>query len=688
MIVSFDKLNRFEEKSITLCNPDTTLDEQTNKLINSIGILNNYKNLSIDYNFNSQSTGSFDYTQNVGRSDEENQFFSTLYKSIVKDRYLFIENFGFVVITNVNTNNYDELKTKKINFTSCDKELENCEAPFLTTEETSTNTLEKFMTLWENCCPMWSVIYISDDLKKDENNNDIYRTITDITSENAYDFLLNEIQNAFDCVVDFDYINRGVCIYSQFEYTKQFQTTIHISKNLLNSLDIDENYDNSYTALEAVGDNNIELRMVNPTGNNIVYNFDSKLEWMPNDLQDKIKKWDKNIMDYKEIYYKLAPFWYQAQEDINNLYQDYLVASENLDEHMLLKSNIESSNDTDEIKNVALADVKNEIKIDRNGGYRKFEISRFIVDKVPKDESEWDSNKFYYYISDIDETPQWSYISSYNTWVNLSKVTPLYYIDKSVFNSKTYYLYDGKNYNSVNIYNKWNKTDTLFTYYYGLSQYGNKIGDDYTDSDSWGNGLMKTALTTKKNKYNGYSYKTLKEKINYINVECSLSTDSGLFNSKDLIRLSNYIKTGKYLDNSITVTDSMTYTEKADKAKELMNKTEIKLYNVINNVDKISIDVNKSFIFDVAFSSCANQLKSGCIINVETSDDVFEKIYLTSFSINYEEKTITFTLGNKYNKFDIKSLFDEVLGDISKSTSQIANLKKRINTLEKIIQDN
>lgn len=696
MIVNFDKLNRFENVDITLCNPDTILDSVTNKFTNSIGILNNYKNLSIEYNFNSQSTGSFEYVKNISNNEEENKYFNQLYNSIVKDRYLFIENFGFAIITNSKSNDKDEFKTKTISFVSCDKELEFCEAPFLTTEETFTNTIANFIDLWSNCCPMWNCTYISNDLKKNINGDEIYRTITEISSENAYNFLLNEIQNAFDCIVDFDYINRTISIYSQAEYVKLFQTTIHIPKNLLNSLGIEGNYDNSYTALEVTGDNEIEIRMVNPTGNNVVYNFNSKLDWMEPKLREKVKKWSQTIEYYKDYYYELSPVWYKAQEDINNLYNDYLVACENLDIHMQTKRNIKASNDTDEIKSTALANINKEIKIDLKGGYREVEISRVIVDKLPQNADEWDENKLYYYILDINSDTdelQWTYINSWEDWVNLSKVSPLYNIDNLDFNAKTYYFLENNTYREVNK-EAWDKKSPLYLYYIGLYDFGDKIGDNYDQTNCWkvhsgyDESIIINALEDNKYYVNSslYSYKFIKEKIDKINTECGLDTKSDIFNNKDLLQLSNYIKTGKYVDNSITITDSMTYMEKAEAAKSLMDKSIRKLDTVIENSEKISIDI-KGFIFDIIFAPYTKQLKSGCIINIEVSDDVFEKIYLTSFSIDYEEKTISFTLGNKYNKYDIKSLFNEVLGDISKSTHQITNLKKRIYTLEKIIKN-
>lgn len=728
MIAKFDQLNRFENPKITLCNPDSYITT-SGHIINSIGVLSDVKNYKHNYNFNAQCDGNFTYYKPKSNDEQENKFLDNIFNSIEVDRYIYIEDFGFAVISNV-SNNTQKKNVKEINFTSCDKELEFCEAPFLTTKETATDTLENFLILWKSCCPMWSVGYISNDLKKNENLEDIYRTIVDITSENAYDFLINEVQDAFDCIVDFDYIHREINVYSQKEYVEHNKTNIIISKDvLLDELSSENSFDNTYTALEVEGDNELEIRMVNPVGNNFVYNFSSdnpKLQWMPKDLRDKVKQWYSNIQQYKDEYYKLAPLWYQAQEDFNKLYQDYQVVNTNLILHLQELNNINNSNATDDVKTPALDKINDEIEIDLNGGYREIDIS-FQITNIAKsdggtitiDKEEWNPKKYYAYL-DGDST--WVHLTAYDfdnneekeeyfnlfreDWNNQGKPYPIYEctsVDACNYNDG-YFFQCSKEIDISEIPaspNDWASYSRLFKQYTGLHEYGDFVGGKSAEKDDpyywWafgdeisGNSYSLMKLELIRGKYTvtnsieeeckSISYVTLKNKINDINKKCSLST---YFTDNDLKRLSNYIKPGKFVDNSITITDSMTYQEKAQQAKDLMAKAENKLASILTNGKKFSVNV-KNFIFDKCFKHFTDQLKSGCIISVETSDNFFEKFHLTNFSVDYEEKTISFTLGNKYNKFDIKSLFDEVLGDISKSTSQIFKLKQRVSKLEQI----
>jgi len=54
MIVNFDKLNRFEQPTITLCNPNSKIEDVTigNKLTEIVGILTDISDIELVLNFN------------------------------------------------------------------------------------------------------------------------------------------------------------------------------------------------------------------------------------------------------------------------------------------------------------------------------------------------------------------------------------------------------------------------------------------------------------------------------------------------------------------------------------------------------------------------------------------------------------------------------------------------------------
>ena len=69
----------------------------------------------------------------------------------------------------------------------------------------------------------------------------------------------------------------------------------------------------------------------------------------------------------------------------------------------------------------------------------------------------------------------------------------------------------------------------------------------------------------------------------------------------------------------------------------------------------------------------------GAIVYLETSDDHMEQVHLTNFSIDYDDCSVSFTFGNKYDENDIKSLFDDVFGSVKTSAAAVKYLKNIVN---------
>ena len=69
----------------------------------------------------------------------------------------------------------------------------------------------------------------------------------------------------------------------------------------------------------------------------------------------------------------------------------------------------------------------------------------------------------------------------------------------------------------------------------------------------------------------------------------------------------------------------------------------------------------------------------GAIVYLETSDDQMEQVHLTNFSIDYDDCSVSFTFGNKYDENDIKSLFDDVFGSVKTSAAAVKYLKNIVN---------
>lgn len=839
MIVKFDELNRFETPNITLCFPDSTYSDD--KVTRPIGKIVNVRNLSIDYNFNTYSQGSFECVRT-------NDFSGNIFDLVQKRMYLFIENLGFCVISNV-TNDYSNKSYKKqVEFYTCDKELENFEAPYLIGDDESITL--PFFAPGKDCivnriadiCYGWDFNELTDMFYSSK-----IGTFTEVTANNMFEFLFNDVQDVYDCIVDCDYIQRKFNVYSKEKYAELHKTDINISNNLYNSITDSENIEDDYSALIVQGENDLDIKSVNPIGNNLVYNFSSYKPWMTSELEEAIGKWENNISQTKDIYKELNKVYLQANSDYSNHLQDYeaLLQKTETDRQAFINSyNYYNSQPsmTQEALEQAIADVRETFEMDIFGGMVKVCYSKdtyryndgfakVIVDK--KEVENLDFEKDFYFQLDSDgqsyhlvstvsgfeydsnkdlytylDEPDWDLLyfsynhngttyfwkedvrTNYHTFlantgytVTTSDFGRTFYANASAgerlsvyqfksgiihyggfwdetksktdINNIFSYFSDGESQsnNGLEFYRfydayccymfctsimqeytvpkrlyeyvvTWYTTlgQALKSFSYGeptvsnlifksydiLSDLQKEIDMYYSKPDDSGTPIINVLSTT---------LLLLKGMIEDIQKNCSLTTngrtmefhynkieteDGEIFNFYDfgtdengneiqseavfatdelLRQLNCYLFTGKYTYDNLTLTDNMTFEEKINTAAELMDKGTSKLNTIVNNLKKFSIDV-KSFIFDLAFVNFTAQLCSGCTITVETSENQFEEIYLTNFSINYDDKTLSFTLGNRYNKFDIKSLFDEVLGDISKSTSQIERLKQRVYKLE------
>ena len=118
----------------------------------------------------------------------------------------------------------------------------------------------------------------------------------------------------------------------------------------------------------------------------------------------------------------------------------------------------------------------------------------------------------------------------------------------------------------------------------------------------------------------------------------------------------------------------MSYTEKFAQMKTLYDRALKQLQKISSPTQEFSIDA-ESFIFAKEFSKWSEQLETGCLINVEIEQDDVAQLFLSSMTVNYDDHNLSFTFGNRFNKFDSKSLFDNVLGNISKTANSLNYVK-------------
>ena len=157
----------------------------------------------------------------------------------------------------------------------------------------------------------------------------------------------------------------------------------------------------------------------------------------------------------------------------------------------------------------------------------------------------------------------------------------------------------------------------------------------------------------------------------------------------------SYVYENEYTNDNIAVTDSMTYEERIAEIQTLYDTAKDVLLQKVNIPNEYSVDT-KAFVFNKKFINHIRTLEVGSLIGVETensNDGNIEYFPIIEFEINYEDKSVTITFGNKFNPARAKDLFADLMHDVSSTgkildyitakkvdTSEISDMQKFINS--------
>lgn len=571
MIVKFNSLDRTERPIFTLCNPGSTYID--GRLTNVVGVLPSHEAEECVFNFNATSELNF-RIYNTPLDDEEIDAYSkSMYNAIKNKRLIFMEDIGYFVIDDVNEQyDSDGKEYKDVSAKSVDIELQQKNIPYIAdgTYRFSTDGTVKgiFETIMETI-PLWTVGEVDSSIAEK------YRTFEDVdTSLNCLGFMIENIQEAYECIILFDTVNRIVNVYDQANYVHL--TSVHLTKNdVINSLKITEHSDDLYTAITVSGEDDVLIADVNPLGTNTIYNFDYYLDWMTNGLREKVIAWQSAVNSAKSNYYQL-----------------------NLSRYNLKKTASDLSNDIDKL------DIQ--IKI-------------------------YDSCR-----NNIVGDQSTNIVESGNAELQKYGGTPI----------------------------------TI----------AGEIEDVVEEID----GLIAECESEKSAKQTQLS--VLSTQISDIEAHLTTITNNlsltSWFTTPELEELANYIFEGTYKDEYVVITDIMDYSEKFGQMKTLYDRAESQLAKVSIPTQEFDIGT-ENILFQKEFEHASAQLETGCIINVEVKDGDVAELFLSSIKVNYDDYSLSMTFGNRYNKFDPKTLFNNVLGDISKSANTLSFIKDTIYPIKK-----
>ncbi|MBD5460712.1 MAG: hypothetical protein HDR26_07190, partial [Lachnospiraceae bacterium] len=248
---------------------------------------------SMDCKFNDMDE--IHFTTYLYLDNEKNPY----YDAVDVMKYILLPDVGFFSITSVNIQSEDtefEYKTVTAKSYECllaQKYLEEFSINMGTAWSIDGvqlyNIQEKDKSLLHlvlEKCPDWTIGHVDTSLQTMQRSFEISR-------QDIYSFINNDIAEAFACFFLFDTLHNTVNIYTEDTVGKD--TNIHVSYcNLLKSTDLSCTTDNIKTCLTITGSDDLTIREIN-MGYDRIYNFDyyNSTEFMSHNLYDAYNKWVK-----------------------------------------------------------------------------------------------------------------------------------------------------------------------------------------------------------------------------------------------------------------------------------------------------------------------------------------------------------------------------------------------------------
>ena len=292
----FDIFGQAETPAIFLCNPNRDRIAAIGRII---------YDTKLKLRFNALSEFSFKMPQSV-----DNQTLMEAYDKVEVKRQIYIEGVGYFIIVSAVENNEgfvpfievnaqsleSEFISKKLNLLSGTGRLYDIyDSNNITPTGQESSIIGYILSLINN-----GVIGDSEGWKLGGYLNPElmtkYRTFN-ISDSNVYSFLMNDAEKAFECIFVFDTISRTIFIKTLEEAVTT--TDIFISyDNLAKKTELSEISDEIATGLYVYGGNGLDIRSVNPTGTNIIYDFTyyKNTDWMTQELVDAVTNWEIKVL--------------------------------------------------------------------------------------------------------------------------------------------------------------------------------------------------------------------------------------------------------------------------------------------------------------------------------------------------------------------------------------------------------
>jgi hypothetical protein len=304
--LGFDYFNLAEIPTFILCNPNKE----------KLYALGGISERQYRPRFNALSELSF-------RADEYvDEIYMEYYPYIVNRRVVYVVSIGYFMITEVSESNDGIVKYKEVGCQSLEVELSSRKLTGFVSGsgiwdgETllSSNPIPETLTNLYNEIKQYMAGWTFDGYIP-PNVDGKYRSF-DVSDTSVYNLLMTDVEEAYECVFEFDTVSDLILIRDANELTEL--TDIFISHdNVIKSMSTEEVTDELATCLYVVGGGNLGINWVNPLGDNYIYNFRyfKSTDWMEQSLIDAISTWENKVTSASPSYIMNVEFYNVDNDD-------------------------------------------------------------------------------------------------------------------------------------------------------------------------------------------------------------------------------------------------------------------------------------------------------------------------------------------------------------------------------------
>lgn len=489
----------------------------------------------------------------------------------------------------------------------------------------------------------WTITHIPAGLYYSESSDsNVCRTMKEAGTKYGYDFIVNDVSDAFEVIFDFDILNHTIAVRTVEDITQK--TNIYLSfENLVQNLAVTERAEDIVTVLNCNGQD-LNIVSVNPTGTNYIVDFSYYMDetdhkWMSQALINKLKQWKADVEEAKPGYKELV-------KDLMELYK--------------VNTEISVRADTMSLRIADTETARDQYITDPEGTAGGF----FVCGNIEVGKRSSDPHSIFY-TKDFESSIN---VTAYKDPPAWKSNPPPEGQDPDPAEDGGYFEFSG---------------DSVTTSYENAYQQGYYYFDSSSDGSTFGR-LVGKAVVDPEDGSASYTVGSFDENAAYSNVSYWLNLYAGIYDgikseleaneasikatsdemsdiSSTLNILKYFEKTpalfrelryywieGEYENENLAVLESTTLDEELELAEELMEAGEKELSRVCQPRFSFTVDsVNFLSLFE--FQEYSRELTLGRVITIEKNEGLWYYPALTEISFNLDDpNSFELTFSNAY----------------------------------------